>query len=136
MVSINTSIFQTRAAALKRIVIDVDNTLTDPSSELGYEDVTPNESVVSKLREYSSRGFEIVLFTSRNMRTYKGNVGKINANTLPVLIDWLGTHDIPYDEIWTGKPWCGEDGFYVDDKAIRPDEFARLSYDEIRKIVG
>lgn len=65
------------------------------------------------------------------MRTYEGNVGKINVNTLPVLIEWLNKNNIPYDEIYMGKPWCGTEGFYVDDKAIRPDEFVKLSYEEI-----
>ncbi len=45
------------------------------------------------------------------MRTYEGNVGKINVNTLPIIIDWLERHNVPYDEIYVGKPWCGHDGF-------------------------
>ena len=35
-----------------------------------------------------------------------------------------------------GKPWGGKGGFYVDDKAIRPDEFTSLTYEEILSIVG
>ena len=38
---------------------------------------------------------------------------------------------MPYDDIVIGKPWCGFEGFYVDDKAIRPSEFSTLSYEEI-----
>ena len=30
----------------------------------------------------------------------------------------------------------GNDGFYVDDKAIRPDEFINLSFSDINKLVG
>ena len=70
------------------------------------------------------------------MRKYENSVGKIAANTLPVIVNWLNKHDVPFDEIHIGKPWCGDDGFYVDDKAIRPDEFARLSYEEIRKLIS
>lgn len=69
------------------------------------------------------------------MRTYDGNIGKINANTLPVIVDWLSRHSVPYDEIHVGKPWCGDDGFYVDDKAVRPSEFARMSLEEIRAVL-
>ena len=65
-----------------------------------------------------------------------GSVGKINANTLPLIIDWLKKHDVPYDEIYTAKPWCGEHGFYIDDRAIRPEEFVRLSYFEICALIG
>ena len=69
------------------------------------------------------------------MRTYQGNVGKIAAHTLPVIIAWLQRHDIPYDEIYVGKPWCGMEGFYVDDRAIRPSEFVALSFDEINALI-
>ena len=91
--------------------------------------------VVEKLKEYKSLGFTIVISTSRNMRTYKGNLGEINKNTLPIIIEWLNKHHIPFDEIYMGKPWCGFEGFYVDDKAIRPNELVDLSYEEIQKLI-
>ncbi|EBU3698818.1 capsular biosynthesis protein, partial [Salmonella enterica] len=47
----------------------------------------------------------------------------------------LEVNDIPYDEIYVGKPWCGYEGFYVDDKAIRPSEFINYTYDEIVNIL-
>jgi capsule biosynthesis phosphatase len=121
---------------MKRLIMDVDDTITMSHPDTTYETVLPNLEVIAKLRTYQADGFEIVLSTARNMRTHGGNVGKINAHTLPVLIDWLKRHDVPYDEIWTGKPWCGIDGFYVDDKAIRPDEFVSLSYREIRALIS
>ena len=120
---------------MKRLILDIDGTLTDGAGG-DYSTVRPRPDVVENLRRYWEDGFEIVLYTSRNMRSYGSNVGKINANALPVLFAWLSEHDIPYDEIWTGKPWCGHEGFYVDDKAVRPDEFARLSYDEICALTG
>lgn len=69
------------------------------------------------------------------MRTFNGSIGKINANTLPIIIDWLNKHHVPYDEIITGKPWCGFEGLYIDDKSIRPDEFKKMSYEEISKLI-
>ncbi|MEM8790940.1 MAG: HAD hydrolase family protein [Pseudomonadota bacterium] len=120
---------------MKRLVIDIDGTLTQGNTS-DYSSVKPREDVVDALRRYHKDGFEIVLHTARNMRTYQSSVGKINAHMLPVLFDWLARHEIPYDEIWTGKPWCGTDGFYVDDKAIRPDEFVKMSYDEIQDLIS
>ena len=116
---------------VKRLVIDLDDTLTRSDPTLSYADKEPNLPLVERLREYRSMGYEIVIQTARNMRTYAGNVGKINANTLPVIIAWLQRHDIPYDEILVGKPWCGFEGFYVDDRAVRPSEFVSMSPDEI-----
>jgi capsule biosynthesis phosphatase len=69
------------------------------------------------------------------MRTYEGNIGMINANTLNDIFKWLDSYSIPYDEVHVGKPWCGFDGFYVDDKTIRPQEFLNLSYDEITELL-
>ena len=119
---------------MKRIVIDLDGTLTI-DTKTSYQDKLLNPEVLDACRKYKAMGFEIVISTSRNMRTYEGNVGKINAQTLPIIIEWLQKHNVPYDEIHVGKPWCGFEGFYVDDKSIRPSEFSKLTYDEIRQLL-
>lgn len=120
---------------MKRIIIDLDGTLTI-DAETGYPDKPVNEEILDACRNYKKMGFEIVISTSRNMRTYQGNIGKINSHTLPVIIEWLQQHNVPYDEIYVGKPWCGFEGFYVDDKSIRPSEFATMSYDEIKGLLA
>ncbi|EAW7983365.1 capsular biosynthesis protein [Salmonella enterica] len=120
---------------MKKIIIDIDMTLTKGKGLGGYEDALVNKDLVVKLKEYKEQGFMIVLNTSRNMNSYNNNIGLINKNTLPILIKWLEVNSIPYDEIYVGKPWCGHEGFYVDDKAIRPSEFINYSYDEIVEIL-
>ena len=120
---------------MKRLVLDLDNTISI-TSHGDYINAVPVEGVKEKIIEYKELGFEIVIYTSRNMRTYSGNIGKINSNTLPIIIEWLNRYHIPYDEIIVGKPWCGNEGFYVDDKAIRPDEFCSLPYSSIKKLIG
>ncbi len=129
------NVVQGLAIVVKRLVIDLDDTLTRSNSALSYADKEPNLPLVERLRDYKLQGFEIVIQTARNMRTYQGNVGKINANTLPVIIAWLQRHDIPFDEIHVGKPWCGTEGFYVDDRAVRPSEFVALSFAEINALL-
>lgn len=119
----------------KRLVIDLDNTICT-TIEGNYEAAIPDWKVISQIRAYKERGFEIVIHTSRNMRTYQGNIGKISAHTLPIIIEWLKAHSIPYDEIIIGKPWCGYEGFYVDDRAIRPSEFRELSNEEINYLLA
>lgn len=118
---------------MKRLIMDLDNTITS-TSDGDYYNSKPIEGVIEKIRTYKAQGFEIVISSSRNMRTYDGNVGKININTIPVIIEWLNRYEVPYDELYIGKPWCGFDGFYVDDRAIRPDEFISLTYSEIREL--
>lgn len=115
---------------MKRLIFDLDDTLCRTVNG-DYRNAEPILEVIQTLRDYHANGFSIVINTSRNMRTHQGNVGKINKNTLPIIIDWLERHQVPYDELYVGKPWCGFEGFYIDDKAIRPDEFVNLSYEEI-----
>ena len=69
------------------------------------------------------------------MRSFENSVGRINAVTLPVAIDWLKRHDVPFDEIHVGRPWCGDEGFYVDDRTVRPSEFKALGLDKIMELL-
>jgi len=113
------------------LVMDLDGTLTIEDPETPYADRLPNLAVVEKLRQYKAAGFQIAIYTARNMRTHDKSIGRINAQTLPIVIDWLKRHEIPFDELHVGKPWAGPEGFYVDDRAVRPNEFATLSHAEI-----
>lgn len=119
---------------MKRLIVDLDGTLTQANTS-DYKNVLPRIDVVEQLKSYKEQGFDIVISTARNMRTYEGNVGKINIHTLPIITAWLDEHQVPYDEILVGKPWCGHEGFYIDDRAVRPSEFATLSFDEINQLL-
>jgi capsule biosynthesis phosphatase len=116
-------------------VFDVDGTICPiKSKDERYEDLVPYEAVVEKMRMYHEAGAKIILFTSRNMNTYNGNIGLINKHTAKTLSDWLEKWDIPYDEILYGKPWPGHKGFYVDDRTVRPDEFLERSVEELEDL--
>lgn len=118
----------------KRLIVDLDNTISY-TIKGDYVNSKPIEQTINMLRKYHDEGWEIVINSSRNMRTYDANVGKINIYTLPNIISWLNKYNVPYDEIIVGKPWCGYDGFYIDDKAIRPSEFHSMNEKEIHKLL-
>jgi len=119
-----------------KIVMDIDGTLCPiKKTDEDYLNLIPYKNILDKLQEYKDAGAYIILYTSRNMRTYNGNLGQINANTAKTLLAWLDKWNIPYDEILYGKPWAGEDGFYVDDRAIRPSEFIDYSVERIRDLL-
>lgn len=116
-------------------VFDIDGTICPIKKKTQeYIDLVPYKEIVDKLRVYKQDGAKIVLFTSRNMNSYNGNIGMINANTAKILLEWLDKWEIPYDEIIYGKPWPGQRGFYVDDRSIRPDEFLKYSEEELNEI--
>ena len=119
---------------MNTLVVDLDGTITLANTS-DYENVLPNLELIQELKNYQKKGFNIVISTARNMRTYEKNVGKINIHTLPTIIAWLDKHDVPYDEILVGKPWCGHEGFYIDDRAIRPSEFVSKTEEEIIELL-
>jgi len=128
---------------MKRIVVDLDYTICTPreSSDQAadrsmiYAEAEPNVTFIECMRRYKEQGFEIVIYTSRNMRTFAGNVDEIKKHTLPVIMQWLVRYGVPYDEVVVGKFWCGQHGFYVDDRAVRPSEFVSKSHEEILSIL-
>ena len=56
------------------------------------------------------------------MRSFNGNIGLINKHTSTILNSWLLKNDIPYDELYFGKPW-GKDLSYIDDKSLSIKRF-------------
>lgn len=119
------------------LVVDIDGTLCDVKSpSQSYAELAPKQAIIDRLGEYQAKGYRILLFTSRNMKTYNNNLGLINKHTAPVLLEWLAKWNVPYDEILFGKPWPRNKGFYIDDRAVRPDEFLRMGEEEIQRLLG
>lgn len=122
---------------MNSIIFDIDGTIcTIKKQNEKYEDLIPNKEMLKKIREVKGMGYRIILFTSRNMRTYNGDLEQILKNTKPILEKWLEKWEIPYDELVFGKPWPGHDGFYVDDRTVRPSEFLKLSIEELDEIMS
>ena len=116
-------------------VFDIDGTLCPlKKKEQKYEDLVPYPEMVEKIRAYKNAGAKIVFYTSRNMNTYDSNIGKINVNTGRIIFAWLDKWQIPYDEIVFGKVWPGHNGFYVDDRTIRPDAFLKYNTEGLAEI--
>lgn len=119
---------------VKKLIVDLDDTIS--VTENGdYVHSKPIQKTIELLKQYQAEGFQIIIHSSRQMRTYEANVGKINIYTLPNIINWLQANDVPFDEVIVGKPWCGFEGFYIDDKSIRPSEFHSMSYEQIKEML-
>lgn len=120
---------------MNSIIFDIDGTIC-PIKKDGqeYKNLVPCEEMILKMKELKEAGFKIVLFTSRNMRSFDNDLDMILKHTKPILEDWLKRWDIPYDEIIYGKPWPGKGGLYVDDRTVRPKELLKYSLDELNKI--
>ena len=116
-------------------VFDIDGTLCPlKRKDQKYEDLVPYPEMVEKIKEYKKNGAKIVFYTSRNMNTFDSNIGKINVHTGKIIFAWLDKWQIPYDEVVFGKVWPGHNGFYVDDRTIRPDEFLKYNTEELANL--
>lgn len=99
-----------------RICIDIDGTLCEFRSPTGgYESVRPLPQVAEFVRARKAEGHTIILQTARHMKTCSGNVGMVIARQGAILYEWLKKYDIPYDELYFGKPNAD---IYIDDNAL------------------
>lgn len=106
----------------KTLVVDIDGTLCGEPINGDYLKCSPIEAVCKKLRYEQSIGSYIILYTSRNMRSFQGNIGLINKYTSITLNNWLIKNNIPFDELYFGKPW-GKELSYIDDKSLLIQNF-------------
>lgn len=99
-----------------RLAIDLDGTICETKKDgQAYADVLPLPGAIETLKFLKQRGYYIVIFTARNMRTYNGNLGAVIRNQAKTVIDWLDKWEVPYDELLFGKPHVD---YFIDDKAL------------------
>ena len=115
-----------------RIVVDLDGTICpirqDPQT---YADLKPLPGAIDTLKQLKADGAYIIIQTARNMATQKGNVGKVMQNIGKITLDWLAEYEVPYDEIFFGKP-NGE--VYLDDRAFRFTNWEEITFDSLKKV--
>lgn len=111
----------------KRFCFDLDRTLvTSPKIHGDYSTVDPIEKNINVLRYLKKFGHTIIIYTARRMKTHQGNVGKVIADIGKTTFDTLEKFNIPYDEIYFGKPLAD---FYIDDLAVS-------AFDDLEKELG
>lgn len=118
----------------KVIVVDLDGTLAIDDVSLSYRDRKPHKELIKKLQAAAADGYSIIVHTARRMRTHRGDEAKVIADIGKDTLEWLERFEVPFSGVRFGKPYA-ENGFYVDDKAVRASEFIRLNFDEINAIM-
>lgn len=101
-----------------RVCFDLDNTLVSyPEVHGDYSTVKPNTKIIRICQHLKSLGYHIIIYTARRMKTHHGNVGACIADIGPTTLETLKKFNIPYDEIYFGKPYAD---FYIDDLGLDP----------------
>ena len=106
-----------------KLIIDLDNTITVDSSSEEYSSKKKNIKVVEAIKKAAAKSIEVIIFSARNMRSFNGDLEKINEITKPIALSWLDKNQVIYDEVIFGKPWAGKGGWYIDDRNLSLEEF-------------
>jgi len=101
------------------ICVDVDDTICSTVNR-DYANSEPIMPIVEKLRQAKAAGYQVVLYTARGQGRSDGQWETVADEVLGEVVAFCERHAVPYDRIVLGKPWAK---WYVDDKAIRPNEF-------------
>lgn len=102
------------------IVVDIDGTICENTNGTNYSNPEPKWEIIRKVNQLWKDGWEIVFFTARGMNTYNGDVKIIEDKYRDITEKWLNDKGVLYNKLIFGKPSAD---FYVDDKAINPNEF-------------
>lgn len=116
-----------------RIVFDIDDTISRVKVKGDYAGAEEITAVTERLRILKEAGHTIVLHTARGMVSCGGDIDKAREKNEGTLTTWLADHDIPYDEIWWGKPYAD---VYVDDKAVSAGDFVSEGTKEMSGFSG
>lgn len=112
---------------MKRICIDLDGVIAELKKEgQSYDTLKPVPGAIEKLKQLKANGHYIIINTARNMKTCSGNIGKVMTNVGLVTLEWLKEFEVPYDEIYFGKPWAD---IYIDDNAYRFSGWEKIQGD-------
>jgi len=102
---------------IKRVMIDLDRTIHQYSK--GFQDGSMYDAPFPQAREalqkLRSKGFEIVIFTSRVSPEVAAFHGQDLEEQYTNIENWLTNNEIPFDRVTATKL---DADFYIDDKAI------------------
>jgi capsule biosynthesis phosphatase len=104
----------------KTAVFDVDDTILTTINR-DYENSRPKMEVIEGMRKLKEAGWFICLYTARGMGRSNGDIGSVANEVFEEIEAFCRKYEVPYDAIQIGKPYGA---IYVDDKAMRPEEFA------------
>jgi capsule biosynthesis phosphatase len=80
-----------------------------------YSTVLPIVDNILLAQELHKAGHHITIQTARRMKTHRGNIGGVLKDVAAVTLKTLEEFNIPYDEIFFGKPYAD---IYIDDLAV------------------
>ena len=119
--NISTTKIKQDMANYKRIIVDIDNTLC-VVEDRDFINAKPIQKVIDKVNEYYDKGYEVIISTARGQNSCK-TPEEMQNKYFKVTKEWLDKAGVKYHELEIGYKKNAD--MYIDDKAIRPDEFIK-----------
>lgn len=111
----------------KVFCFDLDGTLVNFPDKIGdYSTCKPIVKNIDFLKLLKEQGHKIVIQTARKMKTANNNIAIATSLAKDEVENTLKKYDVPYDELFYGKPYAD---FYIDDLAIN-------AYSDLEKETG
>jgi len=112
-----------QSADPKRFCFDLDGTLvTFPEEPGDYRSVKPVTRNIRFVQYLHEQGHTIIIQTARKMLSSHYNAGQATRAAYRDVFDTLEQYEIPFDEIYFGKPHAH---FYIDDLSVKPFDLER-----------
>jgi capsule biosynthesis phosphatase len=108
----------------KLIIVDFDDTLClhPEDNKSNISEGKPNIDLIGKLNHLYSSGYNIEIHTARGHFSADSRE-EAEEKYRTIIEDWLHKYQVKYDKLNFNKPYGI---IYIDDKAMRPDEFHLL----------
>jgi len=112
---------------MRRVIFDFDDTIAF-TRDRDWDNAEPNTQLITKINEmYNSGKWQIDIYTARGSISCKTRE-EASLKYRDSIESWLKKHDVLYHTLSFEKPLAT---YYVDDKALRPDEFIETTFNEL-----
>ena len=112
----------------KRIIEDFDDTIATTTTR-DWDKAIPHWDVINKVNNLHEKGWEVWIVTARGQLSCNGDFKKADKKYRKIIEDWLSKHSVKYDLLSFEKRLAS---YYIDDKALLPEEFVDLEIREIK----
>lgn len=111
----------------KSIVCDIDDTISFTTNR-DWKNATPNLPLINKLNNLFDDGWEINFYTARGSLSCKTRE-EAKEKYEKIILDYFEKHNIKFSSVSFEKPLAQ---YYIDDKAITPQDFLNLEIETLR----
>ena len=112
----------------KTIVCDFDDTIATTITR-DWSTAIPHLNVINKINSLYDKGWQIIIVTARGQLSCKGDWTKADKKYRKIIEEWLANHSVKYHKLKFEKYLAS---YYIDDKAMLPEEFVNLEIREIK----